>query len=803
VTQFSRLARTRTALSAVIVCTLALGIGAATALYSVIDAVLLRPFPFKDQNRLVMLWQADVVRHHPFVEVSYPDALDWAARTGTFESLAAMSSVNFGTTLTGIGDPRQLQIRVVADRFFDVLGTPALLGRTFTRDEHKPGSGHVTVIGYGLWQSLFGGDPNVIGRRIVLDSEPHTIVGVMPREFRFPEGAELWAPVEQAIPTIVTNRIVQWMVAVGRLRDGVSVEQGRAALDLTIASLIRDHQPPLPPDRPQSDSNAMRAVVRPLVGELLGTTRQALLLLLCAVGVVLVIACVNVSNLLLSRAVDRRREIATRIVLGASRAHIARQLIGEVLPLAIAGGVIGVGLAWLAVESLVRIAGAELPRAADIRIDPTAVAVAGGISIAAGLLCALAPLIQARDVTLGVALKDDTRSGTSRSQRRLRDVLVTAEIALALMLLVGAALLIGSFRALRSQDLGFRPTGVLSAEIAFSSPKYEKQEQALLAQRALVERFRAIPGVTSASAVALRPLWSQVGNDLSYVLEGQTNDQARLNPVANLESAMPQYFATMGIRLIAGRDFTERDDNHAPGVIIVSGSFARRSWPNQEPLGRRLRFKDAWLTVVGVVADVRYREIETARMDVYQPYAQFSGLVRHFVIKTMGDPLSIAGDVRRAVAEVDPSQPVDLLTMDDIVATAMGRWRLNARLFGGLAILALLLAAVGTYSVINYAVSRRTQEIGVRIALGAGQRQIARMVLKDGLRLAGLGVALGTIAAFATTGFLRHLLIGIGPHDPRAFAGAAALLCVVAVIACLVPARRAAGVDPMVAMRTE
>ena len=392
-----RLARHRPALSAVIVGTLALGIGSATALYSVIDAVLLRPYPFRDQDRLAVLWQTDVVRNHPFVEISYLDARDWRSRAGdAFESIASMSSVNFATSVTGAGDPQQVQVRLISDAFFDVLGTPPALGRTLRADDHRFEAPRVVVIGHGVWQRLYGGDPAVVGRTMVLDHESHTIVGVMPRGLTYPDDAEVWAPVEGAVgQKALLNRSLFWMVAVSRLKPGVSIEQARAALDVAIQSLTREHRPKV--------TEPFRAVVRPLVAELLGTTRQALLLLLCAVGAVLLIACANVSNLLLSRSVDRRRDVATRIMLGASRGRLARQLLGEVLPLAISGGLLGVGVAWLAVTSLARISGAELPRGDDIAIDWRALAVAATLSIGAGLLCALAPLLQAREVTLGSA----------------------------------------------------------------------------------------------------------------------------------------------------------------------------------------------------------------------------------------------------------------------------------------------------------------------------------------------------------------------------------------------------------------
>ena len=798
----ARLARHRPALSATIIATLALGIGSATALYSVIDAVLVRPFPFRDQERLVMLWQSDVTRNHPFVEVSHPDVRDWRSRAASaFESIASMSSVNFATTLTGVGDPQQLQVRVVSDPFFELLGAPPLLGRTFRPDDHRFGAPPVVVIGHGVWQQVFGGDPGVIGRTITLDLQPTTIVGVMRRGFNYPDEAQLWAPVEQAVgPQALENRGLYWMVAVARLRRDVSVEQARAVLDATIAAMTKEFRP--------KANEPFRAAVRPLVAELLGTTRQALLLLLCAVGLVLLIACANVANLLLSRSVDRRREIATRIILGASRGRLARQLLGEVFPLAAAGGTLGVGLAWVALEFLVRIAGAELPRGDDIALNLRALAVGAALALGAGVLCALAPLVQTRAIALSAAVRDDARAGAGRLQRRLHDVLVTGEIALALVLLVGAALLVSSFLSLRGQDLGFDPTHVLTVEVSLGPPKYQNPDQIRVAQRTLVERLHALPGVQSASAVLLRPLWSPVGYDGLFLLEGQRPDEVTRNPVINVECAMPGYFSTMGIRQIGGRDFTHQDSMTSAGVVIVSESLARAAWPGQDPIGRRLSmnmpsspFDDQWLTVVGVVADVRYREIETARLDLYQPYGQSTSFVRDYVLRTTGDPRAVAADVRRIVRTIDPNQPVELLTMDEIVARAMGRWRLNARLFGSLALLALALAAVGAYSVMSYAVSRRTPEIGVRIALGAGRREITRMVVRDGLRLALAGIAVGAVTAYAVTGLLRHLLIGVGPHNPIAFVGAASLLAAVATVACAIPARRAAAVDPMTSLR--
>ncbi len=795
----ARLAFVRPALGAVIVGTLALGIGAATALYSVIEAVLLRPYSFREQSRLAVLWQADVIRNHPFVEISYLDARDWAARTSAFSGIASMSSVNFPTTLTGVGEPRQLQTRVVSSPFFEVMGSAPMLGRTLTADDHRPKTAKVVVIAHGVWQNLYGRDPAVVGRSMVLDGEAHTIVGVMPRDFRYPDGADLWTPVEQAVgPKALETRNLLWMVAVGRLKDGVSFDEARAALDVTVDALTREY-------RKESDWKGMRAVVRPLVGELLGTTRQALLLLLCAVGAVLLIACANVANLLLSRSVDRRREIATRIMLGASRAHLARQLVAEVLPLALAGGALGIAIAWGALESLVSIAGAELPRADAIALNWQALAVASVLSIGCGLLCALAPLLHTREVTLTSAVRDDARAGTSRLQRRLRDGLVAAEIALALVLLVGAGLLVASLVALQSQDLGFKPERVLTVEVSLSPPQFANLEQIRAAERDLVERFKTIAGVEAASGVLLRPLWSTVGYDNMHVLEGQRPDEAAKNPVSNFESAMPGYFATMGIPLVAGRDFTYQDDAKSPGVVIVSRSFARLAWPGQDPLGKRLKvsYGDKWLTVIGVVADTRYREIETSRLDVFQPHAQFEAPIRHFVIRAAGDPRVVAADVRRAVHAVDPSQPAELLTMNEIVASAMGRWRLNARLFGALACLALALAAIGTYSVMSYAVSRRTQEIGVRMALGASGAGIARMVIRDGLRVALIGVTAGIVIAFSAAGLLSHLLIGVGPRQPSVFVGVSVLLAAIALVACVIPARRAAAVDPMVAMRGE
>jgi putative ABC transport system permease protein len=436
--------------------------------------------------------------------------------------------------------------------------------------------------------------------------------------------------------------------------------------------------------------------------------------------------------------------------------------------------------------------------------------VAAGLSLRIRVLCALAPMLQSRNVSVASALREDRRTGTSRVHRRLRDWLVTAEIALALVLFVGSVLLIASFVSLQRQDLGFRPERLIVSEGALSSPSNDTIEEVRVFQRQTVERIRALPGVGAASAVLIRPLCGNVGYDWLYVLEGQTQESASRNPIVNLESAMPGYFSTMGIRMTAGRDFSEQDHDNAPGVIIVSESFARTLWPGTPPLGQRLRIPmpssrlhNQWLTVIGVVGDVHYREIEKPRLDMYLPYGQFTAPVKHVMIRTSGDPRLVVGALRNLFQEIEPGRSLDIRMMEDVVSTAMGRWRLNARLFGALALMALLLAAVGTYSVMAYAVSRRTQEIGVRVAIGAGRHQIARLVLGDGARLAIWGIGVGTVGAVGAAGALKHLLFGISPHQPAVFASAALVLFIVALTACLLPARRATTVDPMVAMRVE
>ncbi|PYQ07191.1 MAG: permease [Acidobacteria bacterium] len=607
-----RALRRRPLLVVVAVAVLAVGIGAGTAVFSVVDAVLLRPLPFADPGRLVVAWQRSPDNSVPFIEVSYPDYLDWRAQARSFESMAIIPTVNQGFMVAG-DEPVQVQGRLVSGNFFDVLGAQALIGRTLRPDDDRAGASRVVVLGHGLWQRQYGADPAVLGRKIVVDGTPMEVVGVMPRAFRYPPKVEMWTPVVPAIPEIVTSRDVYWAIVVGRLARGARLAQAEAELD-GIVDRIAKASPRVV---------ATAAVVTPLTDDLFGPSRPALLVLLAAVLLVLLVACANVSALLLARAADRQREIAVRLALGASRRRLVRQLLCEsalITSGAVAGGVL---LAQASLHSLLALVPADVPRLQDAAIDGRVLAFTVVLAAAAALLSGLAPAVLASRPSLGDALEGGARTAGpgGSAQRRWQGLLVGAEAAVALVLLTGAGLTTQTFQNLRRLDLGYDPRQVLALEVAVPHGKYKKPSEWRSLYAGLMERIDRLPGVEASGGVFLRPLWGQMGNDWYFTAEGQSDEESRRNPHVNLEAVTPGYFAAMRTPLLRGRDFTERDAEGAPGVAILSDGFARRYWPGQDPIGKRLKiplpgspYHDTWLTVVGVVADARYREIQASRM---------------------------------------------------------------------------------------------------------------------------------------------------------------------------------------------
>ena len=792
-----RLAR-RPGFTLVASLTLAVGIGGATALFSVAHAVILRPLPYAEPDRLALVWQSDRERGQPFVEMSYPAFRDWRAGNPAFEELAGLPSTNQSWTFSGKGEPVELVGRLVSWSFFRVLGVPPALGRTLVEDDDRRGAARVVVLSDTLWRERFAADPGVVGRSITLDRDPFTVVGVMPKGFAYPAGAELWTPLVPGVSELAEQPGVFWMSALGRLKPGVSLEQARR--DMAAFSSRYNGE--------RYQAPGMTAVVTPLSEAVLGPTREALLALLGGVALVLLVACANVAALQIVQVDERASEMALRLALGASPARLGRALLAESLVLGLLGGGLGVLAALAGVPLLVALSPQEVPRLAEAAVDTTTLAFALVVTLAAAAATALAPTVAGRHRSLRDALQGGARS-LAAGGSRVRTGLVAGEVALALVLLVGAGLLVRSFVALRGAPLGFDREHLLAFDAGASEKRYPELEQQRRHVEGLVSRVKALPGVESAAAVTLRPLWgSTVGMDWPFTVEGQSEKDAERNPLLNFETVTPDYFRAMGIPLTRGRAFDERDRDGRPGVAIVSDALARRYWPGQDPIGKRLKiplpptaYHDAWLTVVGVAGDARYRELTATRLDLYMPHRQSDHRPHHVVVRTRG-VAGLPAAILRTLRELDPEQPAPrIVAMTDVVDEALAGPRFAARVLTGFALVGLALAALGLYGLIAYAVGRRTREIGVRVTLGARPFDVARLVLREGLLPAALGVAVGLAGALAAARLVSTLLFGVGPTDALTLAGASVLLLGVAALASVLPAGRALRVQPSATLR--
>jgi putative ABC transport system permease protein len=797
------------------VLTLALGIGAATAIFSMVDAILLRPLPFQDQDRLISVWGEVQPRGQRFVEISLADYTGWRDHNQVLSGLALITTNDSDVAMTGQGEPEHVRARLASDNFFQVLGAQALLGRTFLPgQEDKPGT-NVIVLSHGFWQRHFGSDPQIVGRQVLLDGDPHTVVGVMPRDFHYPDKADLWTTLSgiYASPGLRDLRIFH---AVGRLEPGVSQEQARQ--DLLRVSARMEQERPL-------TNQDYTSMILPLTHEILGDTRPALLLLLAAVALLLLIACANVAGLLLARAASRQKETAIRTALGAPRARLVRQLLTESLLLALLAAALGLVLAWAGLRVLEAIGPGDIPRLDEVGLDARVIAFCFLAALVTAGLFGLAPALQTARPNLTAALKEGGKSSASLHTSRLRSLLVTGEVALALVVLVMAGLVIRSFTELQRTDLGFRPQNLLTFRLTLYGNNYPEEHAWANLFRTVLERVEALPGVENASLVLLRPLSGPIGWDYDFTVEGQAPDQQATNPTSNHERVSPGYFTTLGIPILRGRDFTWTDTAESQKVVIVNKSTAERFWPGQDPLGKRLRWGRAaekdfpWLTVVGVVGDARYREIESARPDLYVPFLQAPHWAMDVVLRTAGspsprgkrgtgstDPLQLARPVAETVRSVDPTLPVaNLTTLEREIDASVAQPRLRTLILSLFAGLALVLAAVGLYGIIAYSVAQRGQEIGIRMALGADRRHVLRLVLRQGLGLtaAGLAAGLAGAAAVAATGWLGDLLYNVAPTDVLTFAVVPLLLIAVALLASVLPARRATRVDPLVVLRAE
>ena len=788
------------------IMTLALGIGANTAIFSVVNAVLLRPLPFYSPERLLALGQTEAEDRNYLSQFSFRNFADLRQQTKAFERLAAYYNNNM--TLTGQGEAARLRATVATADLFPLLGASPALGRTFLPEEDNAGSGgqgYPAILSWNCWQQHFGGDTGVVGRTINLSGNPYTVVGVMPAKFSFPVQAqptEVWiSPARDAEKTgegaiMVERGYLAWRV-VGRLKDGATIEQAQSEADV-VASNLATQFPNM--------NKELGIKVMPLLEWLVGNLRFTLLLLFGTVGVVLLIACSNVANLLLERAVSRQREITVRLALGASRWRIARQLVTESLMLALAGGVLGSLLAMWGTTLIVSLSPESITRITQTRLDARVLAFTAGISLLTGVLFGLAPAVSVAPAGLAEALKQGGRSGSGGLRSgRVRNLLVIAEVALALVLLVGAGLLVRTLVRLQNVPLGFDPRNVLTMIVA-KSPSGEPEQTGEFFKQ-LTERIRALPGVANASVTWQLPL-SGASATTGLEIEGQPNEAGSLT-VGVIHSAGPGYFRTMGIPVLEGRDFTDRDDMKSPPVIIVNETLAKRFFPAGDAIGKHITpgFATTGGTIqreiVGVVGDVKHQSLRSSSVhEFYFAQAQMPVTSMTVVVRTSVDPHALVGAVRKEVQSLDGNAPVySVVTAEEYMARSVASTRFNMTLLAAFAAVALLLTAVGLYGVISFSVSQSTHEIGIRMALGARTSDVLKLVMGQGMVLTFVGIVAGLAAAYWLTRLMSSLLFGVEATDFVTFAGVSLLLLIVAVLACYIPARRASKVDPMIALR--
>ena len=804
-------------LLAVVVVMLAVAIGTVTAIFSIAHAVLLRPLPVDDPDRVVLLWGRDDARSQSVVEVSLSDLRAWRAAQKSLSAIELFGSVNWGALhVTAPGEPFRATVNAVSAGFFDVLGARPALGRTFRQGDDQPNAAPTVVLSGDLWRHRFSSDPTVIGRTLTVGegkhASPFEVIGVMPPDFRIPAGAEVWIALGPALGAAAQGHdwsaaSVRAMYALGRLHRGATVEGVVAELSTIARNEERKHG--------RSDS-AMVVVATPLRSHLLGAARPALLAIAGASAALLLIACANAAGLLLVQNTSRRRAIAIRLALGARRRQIVHQLLRESLLLSLAAGAFGVALAYGAFDAIVALAPIEVPRLQDAAIDARALLFALAVCITTAVVVGLLPAWQHSAVNPMAALNQRSRSGTmAPSSARARKVLVAAQLAAAVVLLTAAGLFTRSFVSLLRLDLGFDPERVLTFDIGAPDSKSDTKERQWALVDAVLERAMQTPGAVSAGAVYLRPFaHGVIGMDSNVLVEGQppTMESQSRNPILNWEVATPHYFHTMNIRLLQGRVFNDRDTQKAPPVVVVSQSLAARLWPGRDAIGRRLRAYGApgdeshpeWQTVVGVVEDARYREVETPRFDLYLPYRQAPNAVQHFMLRLSGDPMAAAPALKAAIASIDPALTVDhVASMEQIVARAFAPWRFSTVVVSMLSLMALTFAAVGLAALIAHAVTQRTREIAVRVTLGAQRRDVVALLVKEGFWMAFGGLAVGMLTAWTLRRSVSSMLFGVSPEDGVTFAGVTLLLAVVSLLAAYLPARRAARIDPAVALRRE
>ena len=786
--------------SIIAITTLALGIGANTAIFTVFDAILLKPLPFAKPDQLVQIYgtgpQLDRAPNSP------ANFLDWKEQNRVFQRISALQGEVF--TLLSHDAPERLRAARVSYDFFDLLGVHPALGRSFRSDEDEYGRNQVVVLSHESWQKRFGGRADIIGQVIKLNDQSFTVVGVMPAGFNFPSReCQLWTPISFT-PAEKTLRDTNYLSVIARLKDDVKLEQASAQMNLLARQIAQQH-----PELNSGDALMLVSLNETIVGDV----RPVLLVLLGAVALLLLICCANVANLLLARTAGRQKEIAIRSAVGASRGRLVRLLLVESILLALIGGALGCLLAVWGIDLLVAFKPENLPRLDQVRIEWPVLLFTGAISLTTALIFGLAPAIQATNLHLNETLKDEDRSGTSSPARhRVRDLLVVSEVAFSLVLLVGAGLLIRSFVRLLEVDPGFRPQNVLAVSIPLPASRYpEAVEEARFFER-LLERVRELPGVRAAGVVTDLPLFG--GSSTGFDVEGRPLSAPNERPMTDYRSASPDYFRAMGIDLVAGRAFTASDKAGSPGVAIINQTLARRYFGKQNPIGKKIGLSRPidWREIVGVVRDVRnYGLAAEVKPECYLPYLQNapdylagSASWMVMVVRTGSAPIGHIAAIKNAVERIDKDQPISTIKpMTAFLAESIAERRFNMLLLGVFATLALLLAAVGIYGVISYSVAQRRREVGIRMALGAQRSDVLGLIVRQGMRPAVFGLVIGLCVAAAMTRFITSLLFQVSTIDPIVFAGVALVLLLVAATACLVPARRASLLDPIVALRSE
>jgi putative ABC transport system permease protein len=797
-----RLLRKNPGFTAVAILTLALGIGANAAVFSVVYAVLLRPLPYKAPSGLIVLHET--TPRVGDVSVSYQNFFDWRAASHTFVQMAAVQSVGFN--LAGITQPETINGDAVSPNFLSMMGIRPFLGRDFYASEEKAGTAPVLLLSYSLWQSHLGGDPNVVGKTITLDGRSFTIVGVLPPNYRSLDMTDVMLPIgvwaTNNADAIKERGDRGDMVVIGRLGPGVALGQARAEMEGIAARLAKEYP---------GSNDQFSVTLQPIRQAFVGDMKTAILVLFGAVLFVLLIACANVANLFLVRGASRTKEIALRIAFGASRGRIIRQMLTESFILACFGGVVGVALALGGIRGMAQLISTDMLSGATVNLNGPVLLFVGGVVVLAAFIFGLAPALHSTKPDVQSELKEGGRTSSGGvAQNRLRGALAVAEISLALILLIGAGLMMKSLYRLLQVDPGFRPTRVLTMGMDLRAQQYSQDPAVLNFWQQLIDRVSALPGVQSAAVGSAIPLTNSHGRS-DITIEGMALPTPGNYPHPDFHVVSPEYISTLGIPLLRGRTFTDQDNEKAPLAGMINAMVAHRFFPNEDPIGKRFMFghpssdPPKWYTIVGVVSDTRlYGLANPARLEVYLPFRQNPRNSMALVVKSGANPASLTSAVREVVQSIDKDQPVFAIsTMEELVRNSVATRRMTLVLLGLFSGLALVLGAIGIYGVISYSVAQRTHEIGIRMALGAPRSGVFRLVVGEGLKLAGVGIAIGIAAAFGLARLMSSLLFGISATDFETFAGVAVLLALVALLACYVPARRAMRVDPTVALRYE